>query len=120
MIANPPIRALLYASLLGIAAISAHAADANQQPTLLEGWEKQTHPLFHDGPGISPGTFAWRVPAILPRGNYRIVSRHGDKAELIDGYRFEIDGSVFKEIRLMLPSPHTGVEAIKEEYVSLK
>ena len=57
------------------------------------------------------------VPSILPRGTYQLISRDGDNARLIDGYRFEVDGTLGKEMLLLLPPASGRVEALDERYV---
>ncbi|MES2102534.1 MAG: hypothetical protein V4634_00835 [Pseudomonadota bacterium] len=80
-------------------------------------WSEHSKPLFNQGPGINPGTTSWRVPSILPRGYYRVIQRVNGKPVIVDGYRFEIDSNVMKEIHLMLPVTYTSVEALDEKYI---
>ncbi|MFZ6647898.1 hypothetical protein ACO0LO_19390 [Undibacterium sp. TJN25] len=80
-------------------------------------WSEHTKPLYNYGPGISPGTTSWWVPSILPRGTYRVIRRVGGQPQLVDGYKFEVDSSPMKEIRLMLPVQYSNVEALDEKYV---
>ena len=80
-------------------------------------WQAHSTPLINRGAGLRPGTTAWMVPSTLPRGAYQVISRDGDSANLIDGYRFEVDGNPAKEVRLMLPFGYGNVEAMDERYV---
>ncbi len=80
-------------------------------------WSEHTKPLYNYGPGITPGTTSWWVPSILPRGTYRVIRRVGGQPQLVDGYKFEVDNSPMKEIRLMLPVEYYNVEALDEKYV---
>lgn len=112
------------ASLLAATALLAlgACAEAPLVPTvdarLMTGWQDHTRPLFYNGPGPTAGTTAWKVPALLDRGHYRVVERRGNGARLVDGYAFEVDGSSFKEMFLMLSSSYANVEAVEEKYVA--
>ena len=53
----------------------------------------------------------WYVPAILPRGEYVLVQRTGDKAELIDGYRFTVKGGNADQYLYLMPG-YGNVEAV--------
>ena len=81
------------------------------------GWQEHTSPLFNLGPGPTAGSTVWLVSGLLPRGSYQVISRDGDRARLLDGHRFEVDGSVNKEIRLILPFISGNVEALDERWV---
>ncbi|MFO1337300.1 MAG: hypothetical protein U1F53_03550 [Burkholderiaceae bacterium] len=113
------------ASLLAATALLALGACAGSPPAptvdarLMAGWQDHTRPLFYNGPGPTAGTTTWKVPALLDRGHYRVVDRRGNGAQLVDGYTFEIDGSVYKDIFLMLPSSYANLEAVEEKYVAL-
>ncbi len=114
------LRHLLGASLLltlGACASPDPSGPPTISPQLVAHWQEPSRPLINHGTGLSPGTTAWMVPSILPRGSYRVISRRGANVELINGYRFEVDGSIGKEIRLILPSNYTDVEAVDEKYV---
>ncbi|QNM97050.1 hypothetical protein [Chitinimonas koreensis] len=112
------LRGVLGASLLlGLGACASRPDAPRPAENLTLGWQEHTRPLFSRGPSADAGRTAWWVPATLPRGSYRLIERDGDKATLIDDYRFEIDGSVSKEITLLLPSRHNNVEAVDERYV---
>lgn len=89
----------------------------SSNPPLVAGWQEHTSPLYNLGPGPTAGTTVWMVSALLPRGNYQVISRQGDRARLLDGHRFEVDGSVNKEIRLILPFASGSLEAVEERYV---
>lgn len=87
-------------------------------PPLLPGWQDNARPLFYGGPGVSPGTTAWTVPMTLPRGTYVVIQRDGDRARVVDGQRFEMDGAIYKEIKLMLPMGQGNVEALDIKYLA--
>ncbi|HEV8690403.1 MAG TPA: hypothetical protein VGQ91_08925 [Ideonella sp.] len=86
-------------------------------PPFAAGWQEHTSPLFNLGPGPTAGSTVWLVSGLLPRGRYQVISRDGDRARLIDGHRFEVDGSPNKEIRLILPFTSGRVEALDERWV---
>jgi hypothetical protein len=106
--------------LAGLAGCASGPRDdgLSANPPLLPGWQENARPLFHGGPGVSPGTLAWLVPQTLPRGHYVVIQRDGNRARIVDGQRFEIDGAIFKEIRLMLPMGVHNVEALDARYVA--
>jgi hypothetical protein len=81
------------------------------------GWQEHTSPLFNVGPGPTAGTTVWLVSGLLPRGRYQVITRDGERARLIDGHGFEVDGTVYKEIRLILPFATGNVEALDERWV---
>lgn len=117
----------LLTNLSGLALLLALGACATQEQKaaapmstqqFAPDWSEHARPLFYRGPGINPGTNSWWVPAILPRGNYQVIQRVDGKPQIIDGYRFQIDGDVMKEIRLMLPAGYTNVEALDEKYIT--
>ena len=118
-----PMTARLAAAavLLALGACSAlqpgepEAMSAN--PPLAPGWQEHTSPLFNLGPGPTAGTTMWMVSGLLPRGTYEVISRQGDRARLLEGHRFEVDGSVNKEIRIILPFTSGRVEALEQRYV---
>lgn len=86
-------------------------------PPFAPGWQEHTSPLFNLGPGPTAGTTMWMVSGLLPRGTYEVISREGDRARLLEGHRFEVDGSVNKEIRIILPFTGGRVEALDQRYV---
>lgn len=107
--------------LLTLGACSALGSREAEQlpanPPLAAGWQEHTSPLYNLGPGPTAGTNVWMVSALLPRGNYQVITRQGDRAKLLDGHRFEVDNTVNKEIRLILPTSSGSIEAIDEKYV---
>jgi hypothetical protein len=108
---------VLFAALAGCAS-TARDDGLSANPPLLPGWQENARPLFYGGPGVSPGTQAWLVPQTLPRGTYVVIQRDGSRARIVDGQRFEVDGSIFKEIRLMLPMGENNVEALDIKYLA--
>ena len=98
--------------------MSAPSAPATVDSRLASGWEANARPLFMRGPGPTPGTTAWLVPATLPPGTYEVISRDGAGARVIDGRRFEVDGRAFKELVLILPSGQGDVQAVDARFVN--
>lgn len=87
-------------------------------PPFLPGWQESARPLFYSGPGVAPGTTAWMVPMTLPRGTYQVIQRNGDRARVVDGQRFEVDLSPYKEIKLMMPMGQGNLEALDVKYLA--
>jgi len=111
---------LLGAALLlavGACAGPDQKASAVTSQQFAANWQAHSTPLINRGVGLRPGTTAWMVPSTLPRGSYQVISRDGDNAHLIDGYRFEADGTPGKEMHLLLPFGSGRVEALDERYV---
>lgn len=104
---------------MGLAGCASAPADdgLSANPPFVAGWQQHTQALYYVGPGPTAGTNMWMVAGTAPRGHYQVIRREGDRAKLIDGHRFEVDGSVYKEIRLILPTGITGLEALDERYV---
>lgn len=121
MIPRLSTRLAAAALLLTLGACSAYqpaqteAMSAN--PPFAPGWQEHTSPMFNLGPGPTAGSTVWLVSGLLPRGNYEVISRQGDRAQLLDGHQFEVDGSVYKEIRIILPFASGRVEALDQRYV---
>ena len=115
------IRPTCAALLLALGACSSlepaqpDAMSAN--PPFAPGWQEHTSALFNLGPGPSAGSTMWMVSGLLPRGTYELISRQGDRARLLEGHRFEVDGADNKEIRIILPFASGSVEALDQRYV---
>jgi hypothetical protein len=108
-------RGLLIAAALGAAAAGTLAAEpALTSDQFAGGWQEQAHPLFNQGSSkLDASKTVWYVPQSLPAGRYVLVQRDGEKAEVIDGYGFEIHrGDGRREIRLFLSPRYGNVEAL--------
>jgi hypothetical protein len=109
------------ALLLALSACSsletARSDEMPASPPFAPGWQEHSSPMFNLGPGPVAGTTMWMVPRLLPRGTYEVISRDGDRARLLEGHRFEIEGADHKEIRIILPFTGGRVEALDRRYV---
>lgn len=111
-------------ALVLLAAMSAVAASAPvTSDQFAPGWQEHTRPLIHLGSTHLISRSKWYVPALLPRGEYVLVHRNGDKAELIDGYRFTVSGNMEKQYLYLTPGygdiealPIADVPALKPEF----
>jgi hypothetical protein len=86
-------------------------------PPFAPGWQEHTSALFNMGPGPTAGTTVWKVSGLLPRGTYEVISRQGDRARLLEGHRFEVEGADNKEIHIILPFAGGSIEALDQRYV---
>ncbi|HJV71193.1 hypothetical protein [Ideonella sp.] len=109
------------AALLGLGACAMYQPEElPANPPFAAGWQEHSRPLYNLGPGPTAGSTVWRVSGLTPRGSYQVISRQGDRAKLIEGHRFEVEGDVNKEIRLIVQSGETNLEALDERYVLSK
>ena len=95
-----------------MAAMSAVAASTPvTSAQFAPGWQAHAKPLINMGFSTLPNRDKWYVPPTLARGDYVLVQRSGDTAEIIQGYRFTVsDGTSDQYIFL---APGLGeVEAI--------
>jgi len=113
--------ALLCAGLLSACASQGPAKPA-PEPKFAADWAQHAEPLLFHGIGRSPGSTVWRVPAILPRGVYRVIEPRSEGAapELIDGYRVEVGGSPEEDIYLVMWSSYMNLEVLNEKYIDLR
>ena len=105
-------------ALAGCAATAPDPSSAGSAAPLAAGWQQHSQALLHFGPGPRPGTTVWYVPNMLPRGTYEVISRQGDSARLVDGYRFFFAASPGEEVRLILPIGYNALEAVDARYVA--
>ena len=105
------------AALILLAAMSAVAASTPvTSDQFAPGWQQHARPLINMGFAHRVDKDRWYVPAILPRGEYVLVRRNGDQAELIDGVRFTVRGNIEKQYLFLAPGAG-DVEAIPVEDV---
>ena len=91
--ATPHATRLVLGTLAALALLAASSAAAASTPVTSDqfapGWQAHAQSLIPMGPTRVVDRDKWRVPNNLPRGDYVLVKRTGDKAELI-GYRFSV------------------------------
>jgi hypothetical protein len=88
------VTVLVLGTLAALALLAATSAVAAAPPITSDqftpGWQAHAKPLLNMGMSRKVDKDKWYVPGILPRGEYVLVKREGDKAEVIDGYRFTV------------------------------
>lgn len=111
-------------AFLAFAALAAGAAGAfaASPPVTSDqfspGWQDQARALINQGASrLDLSKTSWYVPAITPRGRYILVERHGDKAQVIDGYEFRVTSDPEREIHMVLPAAYGNVEAVPISFV---
>ncbi len=113
--ATPHTARLVLGTLAALALLAAMSAAAASTPLSSDqfapGWQDHARPLYNVGKAQVVDRDKWYVPAILPRGEYVLVQRTGDKAELIDGYRFTVKGGN-ADTYLYLTPGYGNVEAL--------
>ena len=106
---------LVLGTLAALALLAATSAAAASTPLTSEqfapGWQAHAKPLIHMGMSRLVDKDKWYVPAILPRGEYVLVKREGDKAEVIDGYRFTVKAGNSDQYMYLTPG-YGEVEAV--------
>ena len=118
--ATPHVARLVLGTLAALALLAAMSAVAAATPITSEqfapGWQSHARPLIHMGMTRLTDRDRWYVPAILPRGEYVLVKRNGDKAELIEGYRFTVTSNNANQYLFLMPGLG-AVEALPIEDV---
>ena len=112
--AFPHTARIVFGTLAALALLAAMSAVAASTPVTSDqfapGWQEHARPLINMGNAHMVDRDKWYVPALLPRGEYVLVQRNGDKAEVIDGYRFTVKG--FVDQYLFLTPGYGHVEAL--------
>ena len=113
-------RAVVAAAWLASATAVFAAAEPIGSEHFVQGWQSESHALINRGltqaPGRAPMT-KWYVPANLPRGHYVVINRRGDKAEVINGYGFDVNSDSYRDINVILPLGYGYVEALPDRFV---
>jgi len=104
--------ALAAVVLLAATSAVAAAAEPITSDQFAPGWQEHARSLVNMGPSHDVARTRWYVPAILPRGDYVLVQRRGDKAEVIDGQRFTIRPGGIDKIYLFLEPGLGDVQAL--------
>ena len=118
--ATPHATRLVLGTLTALILLAAMSAVAASTPVTSDqfapGWQQHTRALINVGMAHRVQRDKWYVPALLPRGEYVLVKRNGDQAELIDGYRFTVKGNIEKQYLFLFPG-YGDVEALPIEDV---
>ena len=117
--AIPHTTRLVLGTLAALVLLSATSAAAASTPVTSDqfapGWQAHARALIPLGPTRVTGRDKYRVPGILPRGDYVVVKRTGDKAELL-GYRFTVTSANTDQYLFLWPG-QGDVEALPVEDV---
>ena len=118
--AFPHAARLILGTLAVVALLAAMSAAAASTPITSDqfapGWQARAHALIPMGPTRIVDRDKWYVPGILPRGDYVLIRRTGDKAELIDGNRFTVT-TANVDVYLYLMPGQGDVQALPVEDV---
>ncbi len=98
-------------ALLVATSAAASASTPVTSEKFAPGWQEHAKPLIYLGNTRLVDRTKWYVPAILPRGDYVLVQRDGDKAEVIDGYRFTVKGGN-TDLYLYVTPGYSNVQAL--------
>ena len=94
---------LVFGALAVVVLLAAATAVAAAEPLTSDkfapDWQSHARPLFNMGPSFrATGRDKYMMPGILPRGDYVLVRRTGDKAEVIrDGAVITVHGGNEKQ-----------------------
>jgi len=112
---HPHASRVLLAALAAMALLVAMSAAAAAEPVTSDqfapGWQADARPLYLVGMQSRTGRDKYYVPAILPRGEYVLIRRTGDKAEVIN-YRFSVPSGNVKQYLFVEPGIDGSVEAV--------
>jgi len=112
---HPHASRVLLAALAAMALLVAMSAAAAAEPVTSDqfapGWQADAKPLYFVGMQPQTGRDKYYVPAILPRGDYVLIRRTGDKAEVIN-YRFSVPSGNVKQYLFVEPGIDGSVEAV--------
>ena len=119
--ATPHAVRVVLGTLAVLSLLAAMSAAAASTPVTSDqfapGWQAHARPLISMGPSrFAADRDRYYVPGILPRGNYVLVKRTGDKAELIDGYRFTVTSANVDQYLYLRPG-QGDVQALPVEDV---
>jgi hypothetical protein len=118
--AYPHTARIVLGALAALALLAAMSAAAARTPLTSDqfaaGWQAHARPLINMGMTHIADRDKWYVPSILPRGEYVLVQRDGDKAQVIDGYRFKVKGGFVDQYMFLTPG-YGNVEALPVEDV---
>ena len=113
--AHPHATRFLIGTLALIALLAAMSAAAAAEPVTSDqftpGWQSHARPLINMGFSRLGDRNKYYVPAMLPRGDYVVIARSGDKAEVVDGYRFTVRSGNADQYIYLTPG-YTDVQAV--------
>jgi hypothetical protein len=113
--ATTHVARIVLGTLAALALLTAMSAVAASTPITSDqfapGWQAHAKPLISRGMARTHDRMKWYVPGILPRGDYVLVQRHGDKAELIDGYQFTVRSGQADQYVYLTPG-YSDVQAL--------
>ena len=113
--AHPHATRFLIGTLALNALLAAMSAVAAPEPVTSDqfapGWQAHARPLISMGFSRVGDRDKYYVPALLPRGEYVVVARSGDKAEVVDGYRFKVRSGNADQYIYLTPG-YTDVQAV--------
>ena len=95
------LRSLSLVAVALVAAVAASAPITSEQ--FAPGWQSHAKPLYNMGFSTLSNRDKWYVPGTLARGDYVLVRRTGDKAEVIEGYRFTVTGGIADQYVFLTP-----------------
>jgi hypothetical protein len=107
---------LVFGALAVVVLLAAASAVAASEPVTSDqfapGWQAHAKPLFNLGPAMRvPGRNKYMMPGILASGDYVLVKRTGDKAELINTAVVTVHGGNEKQY-IFLDAGTGQVEAL--------
>ena len=93
---------LVVGALAVVVLLAAASAVAASEPVTSDqfapGWQAHAKPLFNLGPAMrTPGRDRYEMPGILTSGDYVLVQRKGDKAQLINSNVITVHGGNEKQ-----------------------
>ena len=113
--AHPHATRFLIGTLALIALLAAMSAAAAAEPVTSDqftpGWQSHARPLINMGFSRFGDRNKYYVPAMLPRGDYVVIARNGDKAEVVDGHRFTVRSGNADQYIYLTPG-YTDVQAV--------
>ncbi len=113
--ATPHAARIVFGTLAALALLAAMSAVAASTPVTSDqfapGWQQHARPLINMGNTHLVDRNKWYVPGILPRGEYVLVQRNGNTAEVIDGVRFTVKGGFADQYLYLMPG-YGNVEAL--------
>ena len=106
---------LVFGAFAAVALLAAASAVAAAEPITSDqfasGWQDHAKPLFFGGMTRVAGRDKLEMPGILPPGEYVLIKRQGDKAELL-GQRVTVHSGNEKQYVFVDSGNSSNVEAL--------